>query len=565
MANKMTAEDKRKRHFSIFNDLKSEYKVNEWQEKHKDVRDYIYPQGGRFDDDDTLPNDGKRRDDKILDSTASIEHRKLTSIIYSGITSPAIPWVKLTTDDPALKEITAVKAYFDEVTRILLDIYAKSNFYTSAKNTYAEISAFCTSAVQVEPDPDTVLRFIPYTIGEYYIDNDARGIVMTLCREFSMRAKNVVEKFGEENVSDNVKRMVEVPKAGNEWVKIMHIQERNHDRDPTKLDAKNKLYSSTYYEVDTDDKQPPLRESGYDTKRFAVSRWHTVGDEVWGSGPGIMALPDVKELQTIEDDIMEASELGNHPPLLANGSIGKFQIKSGADDITWVDGITSSDQDTVKPLHGRTSDVNALLAIKADLRDRIRAIFFSNLLFLISASDNRNRTATEILEAKREELLLLGPIMEQLHPDHIRPIIESSFDIIQKAGLFPEPPPELAGADIKIEIISLIQLAQRISELTPIEQLAAFVSNLTQVWPEARDKFNADQAIDEAGAALGVRSGVVRSDEEVAAKRDADQAAIQQQQDLLNAQEAINSAKTLSETDTSGDNALTALAAGGAA
>lgn len=557
--------NRRKRHFNLCNDLKNEFESRGWKDKYKDVRDYIYPQGGRFDDDDTEPNDGEPRDEKILDSTASIEHRKLTSIIYSGITSPAIPWVKLTTDDPRLKEVTTVKEYFDEVTRILLDALAKSNFYVSAKSVYAEISAFGTSAIQIEADPETVFRFTHFTMGEYYIDTDARGIVTTICREFYMRAKNVIEKFGEDNVSENVKKAVKNNKPGNDWIQILHVQERNTDRDITKLDARNKLYSSTYYEINSDDKQAPLRDSGYDTKPFAVPRWNKAGSEVWGNGPGIMALQDVMELQTVEDDILEASALGNHPALLANGRVGDITVKSGADEITWVDGITSSDQDSVKPLNKGTTSIAELLELKADLRDRIRSIFFSNLLFLISATDNRNRTATEILEAKREELLLLGPIMEQLHPDFIRPVIERCFDLLQKSGLLPDPPEELQGADIKIEIISLIQLAQRISELTPIEQLAAFVSNIAQVWPEARDKFNADQAVDEAAIALGVKAGIVNSDEDVQAKRDAQARELLRQQALANAQGAIDSAKTLSETDIGGNNALTSLIGGGAA
>jgi hypothetical protein len=564
MADNNRQVETRRKHFARFNELKSEYKSKGWEDRHRQINEYIYPIGGSLDDDQT-ENDGTRKDSKILDSTASIAHRKLVSIIYSGITSPAVPWLKLMTENPRFKEVTSVKEYFDEVTQILLDSLAKSNFYVAAKNIYAEISAFATSAVQVEPDTDKVFNFIPFTIGEYYIDTSHKNAVDTIFREFSMRARNVIRQFGEENVSQNIKTSMKQDKTGGQWIKILHVQEPNLNRDVTKLDARNKPYLSTYYEMKGADTAPPLRVSGYDTQPFAVPRWGTSGDDVWGKGPGDMTIGDVMSLQTLEEDILEASAIELDPAVLAKGSLGNLPINSGAGGVTWIDNVETDLNDAVRKLYETNPDISKVLLAKADIRDRINSVFFSNLLALLSGSDNRQKTATEILEAKREELLLLGPIMEQLHPEFIRPIVERCFDILDKAGLLPEPPPEIEGEDIKIEIISLIQLAQRISEMTPIEQFAAFIERLSDRWPSVVDKFNADQAADEAGKALGVKAGIINSDEDVAIKRAADQAALEVQQNAILAQGAIDSAKTLSETDTGGDNALTALTQGGAA
>jgi hypothetical protein len=554
----------RKKHLTRFGELKSEYESNGTRDKHRQINDYIYPVSDSLND-ENLENDGRRKDFKILDSTASIAHRKLTSIIYSGITSPAVPWLKLTTENPAFKEVTTVKEYFDEVTRILLDNLAKSNFYVSAKSVYAEISAFGTSAFQVEPDIDKAFRFIPYTIGEYYIDTSFKNTVDTIYREFAMRARNVINQFGKDNVSDDLKRSIKGDKAGSKWVKILHVQEPNLNRDVTKLDARNKPYLSTYYEVSGAATDPPLRVSGYDTQPFVVPRWSVSGSSIWGKGPGEMALGDVMSLQTLEEDILEASAMDLDPAVLANGRLGDLTINSGKGGVTWIDNVETSLDDAVRKLYETNADISKVLLAKADIRDRINSVFFANLLALLSSSiDNTPKTATEVLEAKREELLLLGPIMEQLHPDMIRPIVERCVDILDKAGLLPDPPPEIEGEEIKIEIISLIQLAQRISELTPIEQFTAYIERTAQTFPEIRDKFNADQAADEVANALGVKAGIVNSDEDVATKRAADQAALQAEKDAILAQGAIDSAKTLSETDTSGDNALTALTQGGA-
>jgi hypothetical protein len=70
------------------------------------------------------------------------------------------------------------------------------------------------------------------------------------------------------------------------------------------------------------------------------------------------------------------------------------------------------------------------------------------------------------------------------------------------------------------------------------------------------------QLIDDHGEMLGVDPKVVRPDDEARASADAER---QQQAAMIAAEQAKNmagSAKALSETDVSGDNALTALARG---
>jgi hypothetical protein len=560
MANDITKQ--RKLDFAKFGDLKAEYKTYQ-QDVHKDINDFIYNQGGRFEDYENYPNDGKRRDSKILNNTATIAHDTLTAGIYSGVTSPAIPFFRLTIDDLFLKEIKAVKEYFNKVTSIMLTDLTKGKFYTSAEVLYAELIAFGTAAIQVEADPETIFRFISYTIGEYYIDTDANGIVNYIAREFSMRARNVIDKFGIENVSDAVKMSVEGDKTGSNWVKILHIQERNVDRDVTKIDSKNKPYLSTYYEV-CEQNLPPLRVSGYDSKPFAVPRWTVTGTEVWGTGPGKKSLPDVKQLQSMERDKLIASKKKVKPPLVGNSSSGELAVNASAGGVTWIDNVTQGQGPALSPLYQTNADINELLLAIKEVENRIKSTFFADLFFLIAQADKGNQTATEVIAKQKEKLTLLGPIIERLHPEFLRPIIERCFDIENQMGRLPEPPPEIQGLDIKIEIISQIKQAQELTVVAPIMEVAGAAQVLAQTWPDAADKFNARQALDVISNAHGVDPSIIFSDEEIAEKESAEQQELARQQALLETQAAIDSAKTLSETDTGGNNALTALTGGGA-
>lgn len=558
----MTFKEKKKRHFDRFADKKNEYD-SRFKPKHEDITDYIFPNGARFIDKESYPNDGARRDEDILNNTATIALFVLASGFYSGITSPTNPWVRLTIDNPDLKESTSVKQYFDAVTEIILSDLSKSNFYTSIFSLYLQYIAYGTGAMQIDADIDTVFRFTPYAIGQYYIDTNEKGEVDSIYREFSMRARNVVSKFGEENVSQSVKNLVTKPKTGNEWVKILHVQEFNADRDVTMLDAKNKPYSSTYYESGNNEKDSPLRESGYDTKPFVAGRWSTVGDDTWGSGaPGDNALGDTKQLMELEELKLIALEKEVSPPIVADAQSGDISINTAAKGVTYVDGVTKGQGSVVSPAYQVNVNLQNLEFTKQQVEGRIKETFFNNMFLFPSFSDNIQKTATQVSIEQNEKLRVLGPVIERIVPEVLRPSMQRFYDLEFKAGRLPEPPEEIRDQEIKIEIISSIAQAQLLTAIAPIEQFLQFVFGAAQADPSVLDKVNLDQAADEVAHALGVPAGVINSDEVVQQIRIAQQQLIEAQQAQENAAQSAATAKDLSQTDVSSDNALTAIAGG---
>ncbi|MGR0260982.1 portal protein, partial [Klebsiella pneumoniae] len=81
-------------------------------------------------------------------------------------------------------------------------------------------------------------------------------------RKFSMTVRQLVQEFGLEKVSARVRSMWE--NANDEsWIAVIHAIYPNVDRDTAKLNNKNKLFASVYYEENGDD-DTLLRESGFD-------------------------------------------------------------------------------------------------------------------------------------------------------------------------------------------------------------------------------------------------------------------------------------------------------------
>jgi hypothetical protein len=126
----------------------------------------------------------------------------------------------------------------------------------------------------------------------------------------------------------------------------------------------------------------------------------------------------------------------------------------------------------------------------------------------------------------------------------------------------PEPPPEVEGQMLKVEYISLLAQAQKLVSVNSIQQLAGFVGYLAGAYPEALDRFNADQAIEEYAKLIGVPPNMVRSDEIVEALRRQRQQQQQAAALMDNAAPLSQGAKNLSEIDPTKNSALRAVLQG---
>jgi Asp-tRNA(Asn)/Glu-tRNA(Gln) amidotransferase C subunit len=258
-----------------------------------------------------------------------------------------------------------------------------------------------------------------------------------------------------------------------------------------------------------------------------------------------------------EKRIAQAIEKMVNPPMTGPSVLKNQKASILPGDITYVD--VGSNSGGFRPAHEVNVRIAELEQKQQQLRDRIQQVFYANL-FLMLANDQRSQiTATEINERKEEKLLALGPVLEQLNQDLLDPLIDIAFDIMDRQGLFPPPPEEINGIELKVEYVSVMALAQKLIAIGAHDRFMSYIGQVAQFSPDVMDKVDLDQSIDIYGEITSVSPGVVRSDEDVQSIRDqrAQSQAKQAQVEQMN--QVANTAKQLSETDTEGQNALTGL------
>lgn len=514
-----------------------------WLEHWREISEFIQPRSGRFLTSDS--NDGKKRHNKIIDNGGLLASRTLAAGMMSGNTSPARPWFRLALAERDLMEFQPVKAWLFHVQTAMRDVFAKSNTYRTLQMMYEECGLFGTAADVVLDDFDNVLHHYPLTIGEYALGTNEKGVADTLAREYQLTVHQLVQRFGKDAVSPTVRTLYE---RGNlsARVDVIHLIEPREGYDHRKADNRNMRWRSVYVEAGAPDDKV-LRESGF--KRFPAlaPRWHVTGNDTYGQGPGMEALGDNKQLQHQQMRKGQGIDYQVNPPLQVPTQYkgnSRARLPGG---VMYVDAVgqgggIKSAFDVQLNLQHLTLDIQ-------DVRERINQAFYKDL-FLMLANDTRSGvTATEVAQRHEEKLLMLGPTLERLENELLKPLIDRTFDRAMEAGILPDPPPELQGQDLQVEFIGVLSQAQRMVSAQGLDRLLGSVTSMAAMWPEARLKIKPMQVVDAYADMFGVNPEVVATDDEAAEAMAAEQQKAAAAQAAATAPAAVDAAKTASEID----------------
>lgn len=523
----------------------------------QDLADYFAPNAVRF----IARNVNKPhvKSKKILDSTTFIAVRNFASGMMTGATSPTRRWFKTAIMSKGKDRYKAMSynsknwcAIQAELTRKIL--YA-SNFYQLLPEVYEQLGVFLFSCMAMEQDYENVVNFKVLPIGSYYYAKDARGVVDTVCRNYMESAKNLVERYGLENCSDKVQEVYK--DRPNEMFEIVHFVEPNIEhKDNSPFSAQKKFISVTY-EVGTGDKF--LKKSGFDKFPYVVFEASCNGEDAYPSkGCGIYALPDAKQLMTLIKELGKAVKKMVSPPYQGSASLKNKKISDNP-------GFFNEDGENgagIRPIYEVNPQVLELKTIIAELRENIKSIFYNDLFAMILNTAERGRTATEVNELKEEKLVLLSPLLEQIHTA-LKQILDWIFYTEIELGILPKVPQELEGEEIEIEFISTLAQAMKAQNISSMERFITFTANMAQaVDPVLIKKIKGENMIDDYAEFANIDPSQIAPNEELEALRQEQaekQAQAEQMQQLQQGTEMI---KNIGGADSYGADLLRRLGMG---
>ena len=525
-----------------FRDLQNQR--SPFEARYRDLARYILPDSGRF---EVTDNRGEDRWRFIYDATATDAAGALAAGMLGGITSPARPWFRLTTGDPEEDARFEIRDWLSDVTERLQHVFLRSNVYPALIQCYEELAVFGTACLVALPSEKEVIHVHTMTVGEYWIAEDYESNVTTLFRRFTMTAEQMVEEFGRENVSKPVRDALADDRNRFKQFSVIHAIYPREKYDPEKRDNRNFPFASVYFEekYSDDGKDRALSEEGFRTFPGLCPRWEIHGGSVYGTSPGMKALRQVRSLQVEVKRKAQGIDEQTNPAMLYPASMENHLIDTTPGGVSFYPDGTTPQQ--AYPAKAVNMNLQHLLADIQDTRQQINSYFYKDLFTAIMSTPRTNRTAFEVDQIAQERMALLGPVLQRLNTELLRPLIQMGLYCLERAGLMPPMPEGMDGVTVTFE--SILVQALRASGITAEDRYLSTAFSIANFDSTVIDNIDLDKLLQKRGLDSGIDPDILRSPEDVSAMREARQQAQQRQMQMQQAMQMSEVAKNLQSTN----------------
>lgn len=508
-----------------------------------------------------------RKDYSITNETAQLALRTLKAGMLTGMSSQTRPWFKILADNQALNEKKAVRTWCESAEEVVRKVFLKSNYYESLLTLYGDEALYGTGAFLLEEDQQSVVRCHPLPIGSYWLGVDDQLRVDLYLRLYQMTARQIVERFGRENVSDATLTNYDSNAGGNKEVAypVAHVIHKSTYFGQTDDQiARQFPWMSTWYEQGQPGTHGVLRRSGFYESPLICGRWNVVGENIWGKGAAQDCLGSTLSLQVWERLLAQAAEKHGDPPVLFGSDVDPRRANLLPGEPIFVD--TKDVSKAAMPVYSVDMRLDSGLKMVERIEGRINDAMYRTLFQMFSESDRREITAEEIRARASEKMQVLGPVVERNVTEVLGPSVQRTLGICQRRGMLPPMPTEMQGQKFKLEFVSILAQAQKMSAVNNVTQFLGILGNEVAVDQGILDNVDLDEAARYVADNLSVPAKLIRAPEEVQAIRADRQRQQQQAQAAENAQKLAQAAQNLSQAKPGEgsllDHALPALAGG---
>ena len=432
-----------------------------WRTLLSDAYEYLLPQRNLYwSGEDGTKRDatpGQKKVDRVFDSTGQSSMIRFANRIQSKLMPAFQKWVTLKAGPLVPKEMKeAINRKLEEITNQLFAVMQASNFDTAINEVLLDLG-IGTGAMLILPgeDPNIPVEYIPVPLGQISLEEGPWGGVSGIFRTHDMRVRNITKQWSDASLPQELADKAADPEKGDEDIQILEATYGEKD------DSGAMIW---YYDVIDPKSKARLVEREYKSNPWVTPRWIKVAGEVYGRGPGIQALPDVKT----QNKLVEL--------VLKNAALHISGVYTGVDD-----GVLNPNTVTIRPgvvipvasnggtrgpsLQGleRTGSFDLAQMEWDKLTLNIKEILFDKNL---PPETGAVRSATEIVERVRELAQDIGSPFGRLMRELIVPLVQRTLDIMEKAQLIPEI--KVNGLTVQAVVVSPLAQEQNLAEVEAV-------------------------------------------------------------------------------------------------
>jgi hypothetical protein len=432
---------------------------------------------------------GQKKMTRVFDSTAITSTQRFANRLQSGIFPPQRKWCRLEPgiDIPDDRKAQA-QAVLDLYNEKMFAVLKQSNFDIAIGEFLLDLAVGTAGMLVLPGDDISPVNFIPVPMFLISYEEGANGQVDKIYRKMRMKAEAITQQWLDAEIPVEMKQRVE--QKPTDEIELLEATIYDSERGDW-----------CYHVIDKTSKQEIVYRR-YNGNPWVISRYMKVAGEVYGRGPLLTALPDIKTLN-------KTLEL-----LLKNASLAVAGVYTAADD-----GVLNPQ--TVKLLPGaiipvarnggpqgetlralpRSGDFNVSQIVINDLRLNIKKVLLDESL---PPENMSARSATEVVERMKELAQNLGSAFGRLINETMVPLVSRILQVMDDKGII-DLPLRVNGLEVKVSPVAPLAMAQNMEEVNAILQ---FMQITAAMGNEGQLAIRQSDAIDFIGDKLGVPASV---------------------------------------------------------
>ena len=401
---------------------------------------------------------------QVFDSTAMVAYQKFASNLQMSLVPPFKKWVNFVpgrlVDD---MDQTELRRALDKIREAFFSYIQMSNFDTQIAEALMDLGLGTGALLVQKGGPKNPLQFSAVPLSQLYLEEGPNGTVGAVFRKHTVAADMLKSTWPDAVFNEELQKIIaQTPQKPIELVEgtTSTIIEVIDPKTGLKVQKEGFLYT-----VVAAKEKHVLVKRQQRSNPWVVFRYSVFPGEVYGRGPLLMALPDIKTLNKTKELILKNASLSvaGAYTVADDGviNINNIRIQPGA-LIPVASNGGGVQGPTLAPLP-RSGDFNVAQILIEELRQSVNDMLFADPFGRL---DLPSKTATEVALRQQALSKQLGSAFGRLQFELLAPLVDRVLHVLEEQGLIDLNNFRVDGGMIDIEHVSPLAVAQEQSELS---------------------------------------------------------------------------------------------------
>lgn len=283
------------------------YRMENWRDVLEDAYKYAAPTRANWRNE----NPGRRKTNYVFDATAIDGLRRFANNIQSMMMPPFKRWAKLVPGPMVKKQVGAneykeIENALSEITETIFHYIDKSNFSMVATESLQDMGISTGVMIVNEVSDEMPLVFSSVPIDKLCVEGGPNGTIDNYWRKWKLPLRHVKRYWPNASLPSN----------------LLGSEKRNPDQlielvEGTIFYPENDDNSKYYYYVSLEDSSEDIYSAWMSETPWIGFRMNRSTDEILGTGPVIILLPFIKQVNKMAEFELRAAKSRAYPTYLA--------------------------------------------------------------------------------------------------------------------------------------------------------------------------------------------------------------------------------------------------------